>query len=270
MRPPRLWIVALVFAANGCHSSISAPTLAVQPPTGLIAGEGFNQPQDLRPDLQATNTATAHTTALTYQFELSSSATFDPLLLDARVPEGTNGATILQLASRLAFGSQYYWRVRAVDTSGAASAYSDASTFTTIAAPSAVGVSLLLDFGDSCTSFFGEREFTVDGTLAKDVSDWHFVASDPLSGGFYFDFTLTGTSIVGSLGGAVRDRMGFPLLHVGAAGTTNATGALAGQDLTGSFTGGLFVVHQSFGIGNGCDTMRWTLTSGDPHRSVLP
>ena len=180
--------------------------------------------------------------------------------------------TEFQVPLGLAFGMVYFSRVQAIDTrSGLTSAYSTTQSFTTIA-PSIPGLSrLLLDFTDACPSFWGQREFTIDGPVTVANGVWRFTVPPPPSdSSVLHDFALemvpSGDRVLGTMGGYAVDRLGFPVRvykdAFSGAGRASLSGAvLADGRLMGTIDGYFNVAHPSFGIGSGCNVTghAWTL-----------
>ncbi len=70
--------------------------------------------------------------AVTYRFEVSTSPTFSPVVLDTTVAEGSSGRTTLTAPSELPAETTLYWRVTATDAAnGVSSPVSSTATFVT-------------------------------------------------------------------------------------------------------------------------------------------
>jgi len=275
----RTFVIVLVSSACvSCASQPTGPTVGVRPPTRFLSGQQGDRPQNLRPDLTVTNgSSIGPVGALSYHFEVATTPSLTPLLIDDAVAEGKNGFTTLRIASRLQFGTVYYWRAQTLDTrSGAKSAFSNVTSFATIAPPQGGEISLLFEWRDECVSFVGEREFTVDGRLANADGMWLFTAEPYIIGPpLAFNFSVDGGQVAGTLFGTTRDQMDFPISVGGefgsavtpasAAGTVMPDGTLSGVITTGAMA----AFHQSFGLSGGCPGARWTLTTGRAGQPVL-
>jgi len=71
-------------------------------------------------------------TAITYHFDLADSSSFGHIVFSGNAPEqgGPGGQTTISITTQLTGGASYFWRVQAIDASGATSSFSPVFAFT--------------------------------------------------------------------------------------------------------------------------------------------
>jgi hypothetical protein len=206
---------------------------------------------------------------LLYRFEIATNPAFVPTAVVGTVTEG-QGQTTFTVSSDLDVATMYYWRARATDTeSGLSSAFSAARNFTTIAAPMMGLVGLQIDLADGCQTFFGEREFTIEGMLNVAGSSLRFTVPPQglFAPGFSLMATQVGNAVDGSVQGQARDQLGYIIriyntVDAVSPATLVGTAINAGR-LTGTFDGFMSFAHPSFSIGSACTAagFKWTLVA---------
>jgi len=126
-------------AASGGTVGTFGPTyqFAVGPPIVINAATPVspvsNAPQGALPTFTVTNAQKSGPAGLLiYRFEVSTSPTFSPLVMDQSVPEGSGGRTSTQSGVELPGETTLYWRVTATDqANGISSPVSTTAQFVT-------------------------------------------------------------------------------------------------------------------------------------------
>jgi len=122
--------------ANGTTGPYSAPTkftigaaVVVSAPSPIAPLTGATT--SIRPTLRVTNaTRTGPAGPITYRFEVSTSSTFNPVIVSVTTNEGVNETGYI-LTTSLTPGTTYYWRATAIDaTNNVTSTASPIQSFT--------------------------------------------------------------------------------------------------------------------------------------------
>jgi hypothetical protein len=255
--------------AGSCSPSPVRPTIVLSAPTPVpLIGA-----RELRPVLFVTNAATLGAAgSVAYQFDVAGTPDFSPVLIKGMVDE-QQAQTLFAVPSDLVPGTTYFWRARTLTSASAvASPYSATQSFATIAAAPPGFAALRLYFDGSCRTFFGEREFTVYGQLTVSGPRWRFAVppnANPDSRAV-FDLTMDLVEAAGRLSGTIHgtgvDPLGFPVFFYDPSSLdvpASATGAVAPNGASGTFSGVFHVAHPSFGLGSPCfgADFPWVLTS---------
>jgi len=268
----RIVLLGSLSIFSGCSTSPISPSVVLQTPLPLSTGQPGSL-QGLRPAFVVQNSRTiGPVNSLVYVFEIATNLAFSPTVMTGTVLEGQR-ETRFVVARDLEFGTTYYWRARATDTTiGLSSPFSDIRTFVTIGPPQNGRVSLQLDLAQSCGTFFGQREFTIDGEFSVFADTKRFSAPsvDGVAGHeLLLVINQAGSAVQGSIRGFSRDRFGYVLSiskafdDVSAADLTDT--AITGRRLEGTFDGYVSVSHPTFGLGLPCTAMghKWALAIPD-------
>src|SRR4051812_50123263 len=89
----RTFVIMLVSSACvSCASQPTGPTVGVRPPTRFLSGQQGDRPQNLRPDLTATNgSSIGPVVVFSIHLESATTPSFTPWLITNAVAEGKTG-----------------------------------------------------------------------------------------------------------------------------------------------------------------------------------
>lgn len=206
-------------SAVGTEMLVSSPSSFVVGPSVTLDAPVLlpltRQPTYTRPQLRATAiTSRFQPSSIIYRYEVSMSPAFLPVVVSGNGAGNGSSSdpwewfTLWEVPEPLAVGTEYYWRVQAIDPATNASVYSTPATFTTL--PATVDGRPSLHLTSGCPQPYGYENYAFDGDRVVTGTGLRMIVSqgrypNPLT----LDVQIVDGQVSGTLSGQATERFGF-------------------------------------------------------------